>query len=56
MLNVYYLAKILIFSVVAARYLVVTASYCSLPSGYWWLPLVTGGYRSLPLVTAHSHF
>ena len=30
--------------------------YCSLPGGYRWLLLVTGGYCSLPLVTALSHF
>ena len=37
--------------------------YCLLPNVYywlllvtWWLLLVTGGYCSLPLVTARSHF
>ena len=30
-------------------YLVITAGYCSLPGGYWWLLLVTGGYYSFPL-------
>ena len=33
MSNVCYLAEILIFLVVTARYLVVTAGYCSLPGG-----------------------
>ena len=33
---------------VTARYLVVTARYCSLLGGYW----CTGGYRLLPVVTA----
>ena len=42
------------YLVVTARYLVVTAPYCSLLGGYWLL-LVTGGYYSLPLVTACSH-
>ena len=37
-------------------YLVITARYCSLLGGYWWLLLVTGGYCSLPLVTARSKF
>ena len=44
------------YLVVAVRYLVVTAGYCLLPGGYWWLLLVTGGYCLLPLVTAGSHF
>ena len=44
------------YLVVAAHYLVVTACYCSLLRGYWWLLLFTGGYCSLPLVTARSHF
>ena len=34
----------------------VTAGFCSLPGGYWWLLLVTGGHCLLPLVTARSHF
>ena len=43
--------------VVTARYLVVTARYCSLLGGYWWLLLVPGGYCcSLWLVTARSYF
>ena len=54
--NVRYLAVILIFLVVTARYLVVSAGYCSLPGGYWWLLLVAGGCCSLPLVTARSYF
>ena len=41
---------------VTARYLVFTAGYYSLLGGYWWLLLVTGGYCSLPLVTARSTF
>ena len=28
--------------------------YCSLPSGYWWLLLVTGGYCSLLVVPTFS--
>ena len=44
------------YLVVTARCLVVTLRYCSLLGGYWWLLFVTGGYCSLPLVTAHSHF
>ena len=44
------------YLVVTARYLVVNAGYCSLPSGYCWLQLVSGGYRSLLLVTGRSHF
>ena len=43
------------YLVLTARYLVVTVGYCLLPGGYWWLLLVTGGYCSLPLVTARSH-
>ena len=37
-------------------YLVVIARYWSLLGGYWWLLPVTGGYCSLPFVTARSHF
>ena len=37
-------------------FLVVSARYCLLPAGYWWLLLATGGYCSLPLVTARCHF
>ena len=47
MLNVYYLAKILIFSVVTARYLVVTG-------GYHLLLVVTARYRSLLLIPTFS--
>ena len=36
--------------VVAARYLVVTAGFCSLPGGYWWLLLVIARYYSFPLL------
>ena len=54
--DVCYFTVILIFLVISACYLVVTACYCSLLGGYWWLLLVTGGYYSLPLVTARSHF
>ena len=46
MSNVRYLAEILIFLVVTWWLLLVTQ----------WLLLVTGGYCSLPLVTARSHF
>ena len=44
------------YMVVTAYYLVVTACYCSLLDGYWWLLLVTGGYCLLPLVSARSYF
>ena len=44
------------YLVVTARHVVVTAGCCSVLGGYWWLLLVTGGYCSLPLVTARSHF
>ena len=44
------------YLVVTAPYLVVAAGYGLLAGGYWWLRLVTGGYCSLPLVTAPSHF
>ena len=35
---------------VTARYLVVTAGYCSLPGSYWWLLLVTAGSCTFPLL------
>ena len=40
--------------VVTTPYLVVTAGYCSLPGGYWWLVLVTSGYCSLLLIPTFS--
>ena len=43
MSNVYNLAVILIF-------LVLLGGYCLLPSGYYWLLLVTDGYCSFPLL------
>ena len=46
MLNVCYLAVILIFLVVTARYLMVNTGYGSIP----------GSYCSLLVVTARSHF
>ena len=49
MSNVSYLAVILGFLVVTACYLLVTGCYCLLPGG-------PGGYCSLPLITACSHF
>ena len=60
MLNVhyFYLAVILIFVVLfggyTAHYLVFTADYCLLLSGYWWLLLVTGEYYLLLLVPTFS--
>ena len=54
MSNVCYLA--VIFILVIACYLVVTAGYCSLRVGYWWLQLVTGGYSLLPVVTGRYQF
>ena len=50
MSNVCYLAVILIFLVVTARYLMVTAGYCSLRV------VVSGGYCSLPLVLVVPNF
>ena len=50
-----YLAIILIFLVVTARYAVVTAGYCSLPDGYWWLLFVTARYCSFPQAYLFSH-
>ena len=41
------------YFIVTARYLMVTTSYSSLPSGYCLLLVVTVCYRSLP---ARSHF
>ena len=43
------------YLVANACYLVATASLCSLPGGYWWLLLVTGGYYSLPLDAGRFH-
>ena len=40
--------------VATARNLLITADYCLLPGGYWWLLLVTGGYCWLPLVPTFS--
>ena len=37
-----------------ARYLVVTARYCSLLGGYWWLQLSTGDYCLLLLIPTFS--
>ena len=51
MSNVCYLAVIMIFLVATARYLSVTTGQSSLTG---WLMLVTGGYRSLLLVSAFS--
>ena len=49
LLHVYYdLAKNLIS-------LVLNAGYCLLPGGYWWLLLVTGGYRSFPLLVVWTN-
>ena len=42
------------YLVVTARNLLITADYCLLPGGYWWLLLVTGGYCWLPLVLTFS--
>ena len=50
MLNMCYLAKILIFLVVTARYLVVTARYLVVTARYWWLLLITTRYCLLPLL------
>ena len=47
MSNLCYLAELLIFLVVTARYLVVTAGYCA-------LPVVTGGKCLLLVVTART--
>ena len=54
MSNVCYLDVIWIFFLVAARYLMVTACYCSLLGGYCSLPVVTARYRSLLLVPTFS--
>ena len=37
-----------------ARYLVVTARYCSLLGGYWWLLLITGDYCLFLLIPTFS--
>ena len=50
MSNICYLAEVLIFLVVTACYLLVTARYCSLLGGYWWLMLVTAPYCSFSLL------
>ena len=54
MSNVCYLTVILIFSVVAARHLLVTTGCCSLPDGYCSLLVVTARYRLLLLVLNFS--
>ena len=52
MSNMCYLA--IIFMGFTARYLVVTAGYCSLLGGYSWLLLVTARYWSLPLLVCND--
>ena len=54
MSNVCYLAVILIFLVVTARYPVATSDSCSLPGGYCSLLVVITRYRSLLLVPTFS--
>ena len=43
-------------NVLLGRNLDFLGGYSSLPSDYHWLLIVTGGYCSLPLVPARSHF
>ena len=54
MLDVCYLAIILIFLMIIARYLMITVRYCSLLGGYCSLLVVTACYRSLLLVRTVS--
>ena len=44
----------IIYGGYTAHYLVFTADYCLLLSGYWWLLLVTGEYYLLLLVPTFS--